>query len=351
MSRPSLKRDDYTLGWVCALFKEMAVAEEMLDISHTALPSLPGDDNNYAFGSINDINIVIACLPDGKMGTVSAAHVAKDMCRSFPSLRLGLMVGIGGGVPCPKRQNQTGGVHATPVRGSGEEIDTTEDGDKHVRLGDVVVSRPSGTSGGVVQYDFGKAKEHNLFERTGSLNRPPNALMAAVSKIRSKHERYENQIAEIVSGMVDRRPKMKAKYAFSTGRKDILFEPDSYHAKDQDTCRSCDALKIVSRPSRQHTYPVVHYGLIASGNQVMKSGIKRNIISDQAGGVLCFEMEAAGLMDTFPCLVIRGICDYCDGHKNDQWQEYAAAVAAAYAKELIGLLQASEVRSARSIQV
>jgi hypothetical protein len=42
-----------------------------------------------------------------------------------------------------------------------------------------------------------------------------------------------------------------------------------------------------------------------------------------------------GLMDSFPCLVIRGICDYADSHKNKVWQPYAAATAASYAKELL----------------
>ncbi|KAJ4248105.1 hypothetical protein NW762_012875 [Fusarium torreyae] len=51
--------------------------------------------------------------------------------------------------------------------------------------------------------------------------------------------------------------------------------------------------------------------------------------------VLCFEMEAAGLMNHFPCLVIRGICDYSDSHKDDQWQGYAAMAAAAFAKDLL----------------
>jgi hypothetical protein len=46
-------------------------------------------------------------------------------------------------------------------------------------------------------------------------------------------------------------------------------------------------------------------------------------------------MEAAGLMDGFPCLVIRGICDYADSHKSKNWQRYSAAAAAAYAKELL----------------
>jgi nucleoside phosphorylase len=71
----------------------------------------------------------------------------------------------------------------------------------------------------------------------------------------------------------------------------------------------------------------------------MRNGIERDRISRELGGVLCFEMEAAGLMNTFPCLVIRGICDYSDSHKNKDWQAYAAAVAAVYAKELLGEIE------------
>jgi nucleoside phosphorylase len=70
----------------------------------------------------------------------------------------------------------------------------------------------------------------------------------------------------------------------------------------------------------------------------MKHGATRDKLSRQ-DNILCFEMEAAGMMDHFPCLVVRGICDYCDSHKNKQWQPYAAATAAAYAKELLFLMQ------------
>ena len=84
----------------------------------------------------------------------------------------------------------------------------------------------------------------------------------------------------------------------------------------------------------------MHYGTIASGNQVMRSAAERDRVSAELGGVLCFEMEAAGLMNSFPCLVIRGICDYADSHKNKRWQPYAAATAACYAKELLGEVDA-----------
>jgi hypothetical protein len=66
----------------------------------------------------------------------------------------------------------------------------------------------------------------------------------------------------------------------------------------------------------------------------MKDALIRDKLSAQKN-VLCFEMEAAGLVNDFPCLVIRGICDYADSHKNSKWQGYAAMVAAAYAKDLL----------------
>ena len=69
----------------------------------------------------------------------------------------------------------------------------------------------------------------------------------------------------------------------------------------------------------------------------MKDGLTRDKAAAELK-VLCFEMEAAGLMNDFPCLVIRGICDYSDSHKHKNWQRRAAAVAAAYAKELLCLI-------------
>jgi hypothetical protein len=94
---------------------------------------------------------------------------------------------------------------------------------------------------------------------------------------------------------------------------------------------------------------VVHYGTIASGNQVVKSAAERENLSAKLDGVYCFEMEAAGLMNSFPCLVIRGICDYADSHKNKRWQAYAAATAAACAKEVLSVIPIIEVASSPPI--
>ena len=80
----------------------------------------------------------------------------------------------------------------------------------------------------------------------------------------------------------------------------------------------------------------------------MRDGITRDRVSSELGGVLCFEMEAAGLMNSFPCLVVRGICDYADSHKNKQWQPYAAGTAAVCAKEVLSAIPATGVTEMRT---
>lgn len=80
----------------------------------------------------------------------------------------------------------------------------------------------------------------------------------------------------------------------------------------------------------------------------MKDALLRDKFAKEKG-VLCFEMEAAGLMDHFPCLVIRGICDYSDTHKNKEWQGYAAMTAAAYAKDLLNGIAPSRIQVEKKI--
>jgi nucleoside phosphorylase len=81
----------------------------------------------------------------------------------------------------------------------------------------------------------------------------------------------------------------------------------------------------------------------------MRDAAERDRVSTELGGVLCFEMEAAGLMTNFPCLVIRGICDYADSHKNKTWQVYAAGTAAACGKEVLSVIPSIDVVKARTV--
>jgi nucleoside phosphorylase len=134
----------------------------------------------------------------------------------------------------------------------------------------------------------------------------------------------------------------KSNYAYQGVENDVLFKAEYDHVGGDRNCDQCDKSELVSRSDRDGTDPVIHYGTIASGSQVMRHGGTRERWGREAEAV-CFEMEAAGLMNTFPCLVIRGICDYADSHKNKRWQGYAAATAAAYAKELLSIIPRTQV--------
>ncbi|CAG1970863.1 unnamed protein product, partial [Fusarium graminearum] len=333
--------DEYTVGWVCALSKEQTAATAMLDQRHADLLKPPNDPNTYTLGSIGKHNVVIACLPKGEIGTNVAATIATWMISTFPLIKLGLMVGIGGGIP-PK-----------------------------VRLGDVVVSTPTDQYPGVVQWDLGTAEEGGNFKQTGSLNNPPTSLRTALAKLNTENELNGSKIPEYLDEMKKKWPRLASKYLRNESLEDVLFKADYSHVsenttncdgtptsddeeeeeeeeKEEESCKFCDRAKIVKRKNRDMR---VHYGLIASGNRIIKDATFRNRLKkDFNGDMLCVEMEAAGLMNNFPCIVIRGICDYADSHKNKNWQEHAAAVAAAFAKELLNYVQPGDISRERPVK-
>ncbi|KAF4216177.1 hypothetical protein CNMCM5878_007386 [Aspergillus fumigatiaffinis] len=300
--------NDYTVAVVCAMSFEMSAVRYMLDDEHPRLPTKQGDSNLYVLGELSGHNVVIACLP-GIQGKGAAAIVANNMQRTFPSIKWQLLVGIRGGVPSP-----------------------TYD----IRLGDIVVSMPDGLFGGVVQYDLGKDVEDG-FTLKSFLLPPPSILRSAVELMRSDHLTKSNKVNTFLAEMLQKWPSL-AVYQRPPADSDVLFQTDHPHVPDQATCRRWERTQIVDQPARGSDNPKIHYGLIASGDRVMRSARKRNMTGQDIGDILCFEMEAAGIMTEFPCIVIRGISDYADSHKNDKWQHYAAAAAAGCAKELLSYL-------------
>ncbi|PGH34629.1 hypothetical protein GX50_02519 [[Emmonsia] crescens] len=308
-----LTHDDYTVACICPMGVELAPVEAMLDDTHQSLPS-SRDHNCYTLGSIGEHNVVIAVMPE--TGNNIAATVATQLLNEFPQVRFGLLVGIGGGIP-------------------GQNND--------IRLGDVVISKPTANFGGVVQFDMGKMYPNGLFERTGALKKPPALLMASVQKLESQHIKIGTQITFYMSQMLDWYPNMaEMGYAHPGTNFDLLFEAGYNHEGSGSTCGQCDQSKTVKRELRKDMTPRIHYGTIGSSNEVIKDAMTRDKLREDLG-ILCVETEAAGLMDDFSCLVIRGICDYADSHKNKRWQPYAAATAAAYAKELLSLIPAQKL--------
>ncbi|CVL13338.1 related to nucleoside phosphorylase [Fusarium proliferatum] len=291
-------RNEYTVGILCALAVELKAVRALFDQRHQHLPSVIGDNNQYALGEMARHMVVATSLPAGEYGTNAAASAVSDMMRSFTSIQFCLLVGIAGGAP-------------------------SEDND--IRLGDVVVSLPTQTYPGVIQYDLGKENEGSEFEVTGVLQRPPRILTNAISKIRSDPDIGVDALNPHLTSIVESLPA----YGNPGQELDVL----SRAACTRRTCKP-DCTHLEQRLPRLTAEPMIHYGLVASGNRVVKDATLRDQLS-RKHGVLCFEMEAAGVMNRAGCLVIRGICDYSDAQKNKIWQNYAAAVAAAYTKLLL----------------
>lgn len=305
-SRKKLKHGDYTVGWICPLEVEQTAAWEMLDEEHEPLPQRRSDQNVYTLGSIGGHNVVIAGLP--KPGNNPAATVVAQMRATFEELRFSLLVGIGGGVPT-----------------------MTDSG--IIRLGDVVVSKPTGVHSGAVQYDHGKS-EVGEFRRTGSLAQPPTVLLNAAQKLASKRNRTRDDPISENMKRINTTVWGLRKYEHPGLVHDHLYQPDYIHLDPKVPCDrcECDPAQRVQRDTGYDddgTRVVVHRGTIASGERVIKDGVLRDQLAEQ------FD---------FPCIIVRGISDYCDSHKNNQWQGYAAAAAAAYARELFFHMPMDEVK-------
>lgn len=268
----------------------------------------PGDPNAYSTGVIGRFNVVLVYMPG--IGKLHAASVAAHCARSFPSIKLALLVGICSVVPFSPSKDE-------------------------IILGDIIIST------GIIHYDFGRQLPGRSVHRntlSGSRGNPNPEIREVLAKL--KNHRYRHQLNAKIERFLDvlrQDPELHAEYPGSA--EDKLFEATYHHTANRRSCEQvgCNG-ELVSR-SRLSTKnappkPTVHFGLVASGNAVMKSGEDRDRIA-LTDKVIGFEMEGAGVWDTFPCIIIKGGCDYADSHKSQVWQRYAAATAAACAKAFL----------------
>ena len=206
-----LSEHDYTVGWICPLEVELTAALEMLDETHPRLPQPRTDHNAYTLGSIAGHNVVLASPPS--TGNASAANVVAHMARTFQNIRYALLVGIGGGVPT-----------------------VTDNG--HIRLGHVVVSKPTGIHSGAVQYDRGKAQVGH-FERTGVIPPPPNVLLSAAHQLgaqraRSRNDPIQNNVKRIDTTIHGLRGYMRPGQ-----EQDALYVATYIHTTSTLSCDGC----------------------------------------------------------------------------------------------------------------
>jgi nucleoside phosphorylase len=346
-------RNDFEIAIICALPLEANAVEALFDKSWDgeAYGKAPGDRNTYTLGVVGSHNVVLAYMP--RMGKASAATVTTSLRSSFQQINLALAIGICGGVP------------------------NGADQEKEILLGDVII----GT--GLVQYDYGRRFDHGFIRKSApglDLSMPNDEIQGFLNKLSGQRLRLRlrEKTANYLTALYEERRLESAKH-LGAGE-DRLFEATYRHkhhnfptcylctrctTKEDQVCKEalelscadlkCDANKQVARyrlrsdieivdapgeevaavqTSMNVHEPVIHFGLIASGDTVMKSGEERDMIA-AIEKVIAFEMEGAGIWNNFPCLVIKGVCDYADAHKNKKWQGYAAATAAACARAVL----------------
>lgn len=339
LPRPE-SRDDFKVAIICALPREFDAVtllfDEFWDEDDDSYGRAPGDTNTYTTGRIGKHDVVLVVLPN--MGNNSAAAAAASFRSSYGSLKLALLVGVCGGVPIIEKDE--------------------------VLLGDVVISKT------LIQYDFGRQFLGTFVAKTtveDSLGRANRDIRGLVASLESEHgrERLQDKAARHLRSLQSAavRKRRRANYCDPGPTKDKLFASHYVHRhqKDCDLCATegtsycegaahascaelgCDESKLVSRKRLQveeamvgdgARSPQIFFGRIASGNTVMKSGKHRDQAA-AAHNVIAFEMEGAGAWDEVPCIVVKGVCDYADSHKNKDWQDFAAATAASVARAVL----------------
>lgn len=323
-SNKQLSCTDYHVAWICPVADvELLPARLMLDEEHKTPPyNTHYDENTYVCGAINGHAVVIATCPRGETGNVNAGRLTGSMFKTFPHIRMAVLVGIGGGIPRPPTSNN-------PL--------------EDLRLGDVVVGWPGDGKPACFYYDRRRSKAGGNFQVIGTLQNPDWRLTNALGILVSDHElglsKFDDQLTRL---------RGDKRFAYPGSEQDRLFDATYCHIGDHGSnCIACDPRELVQRTHRAEDVKkklVFHTGRVATGNSVIQDGKLRDQIGIRCDGAICVEMEAAGVDVNRRCLVIRGISDYADSHKNDTWKCYAAGTAAAFTRELLCKVQPDLVK-------
>ncbi|RAK85942.1 hypothetical protein BO79DRAFT_178326, partial [Aspergillus costaricaensis CBS 115574] len=250
----------YTVGWVCATKDEVTASRAFLDEEHEQPPRRQNDNNVYIVGRMGEHKVVIAFPGAGSYGADAIAHTVANMVRTFRNIRFGMMVGIGGAAPSPP-----------------DPKDPLND----IRLGDVVVTSHN-NQGGVLQYDKGRWKD-NGFEIRSHMNKPPKLLLAAMKLLQSDHDIGRGKMTAFIDDIRHKSSQLLSwGFRFPGRELDRLYKPDLPHSEETDY-RDYGLQGLEKRLDRETDEPVVHYGIIASANAMMRSVVYRNYLRDAWG--------------------------------------------------------------------
>jgi nucleoside phosphorylase len=227
-----------------------------------------------------------------EMGNTRAAVGAVEALRRYHPTYMA-MLGIAAGCPNPKKV------------------------DEHVRLGDVVISSR------IVEHDNVKKTAGQPLEYRDSPQRVGPKLMQFVKYLTKEASSFDTRwLSYLEKGLGQLGVAMPSLDA------DVLLGADGEPVQHpQDERRNCS----------RH---IVHVGGIASGDMLLKDPSHRDELRDR-WGVRAIEMEAAGVRDAAwmsqhsEFIAVRGIVDYADIAKGDQWQLPAAVAASAVLKLIV----------------
>ncbi|KAL8364889.1 hypothetical protein RB595_003936 [Gaeumannomyces hyphopodioides] len=338
---PPIDRSGFHLAIICALRIESDAVRLLFDdIYETKYGRETGDTNTYTTGRIGNHAVVLLLLPG--MGMEASAVGARSLQSSYTNIKLALIVGICGGLP--------------QIRG------------RDAFLGDVIISKS------IVNHDFGRRYPDKFVVRSTKdiLGQTNNDIRGLLELLEGKDEldrlqkKARANLVTLQAAATAADKEWGTSYSPPTDATDRMFRADYEHSHHREDCDDCDADpprfcerasklscdeagcktgRCAPRRNRQQERPVelvpqVFIGRVACGNAIMKSGKHRDAVAKEHD-VIAFEMEGAGAWKEVPCVVVKGICDYADSHKNKEWQDFAAATAASVAAAILNQYEVS----------
>ncbi|KAG8626178.1 hypothetical protein KVT40_006579 [Elsinoe batatas] len=331
MSTPSY-RSDFRVAIICALPEEkeavVAVMDRMYSEEDIYIPGHVNDTNTYTYGQLGGQPVALCTLQDA--GTRTAAQAIAKMEVSFLKLTIIFVVGIAGGAPFDREGTSTG-----------------------IRLGDVVVSNA------IYQHDLAKQNEDGVEIITDNDRQLPQLRGKAAAWIKHLSPKDIARIAKNTNiDFVLYGDLLAEKYTQPALDTDRIYDRTRRH-KHRSGCslcaqatettgtvcstvhnEACSAIncKPEPMPPRTRTGTEIFIGPYVSGSQVIKSAQHRAKLVELFGA-LALEMEGAGSCGEYPILIVKGIVDYADSHKNKRWRLYPAAMAALCTRAIIQDMQ------------
>lgn len=343
---PPSTRDEFNIAVICALPEQRDTVEALMTRDYRderrRYGKAAGDENSYTLGELGGKPVVLVAARD--VGVTNTRDLARQIRFSFPNISYALLVGICGGAPF--LHNSEGWV------------------DSDIHLGDVVVSTQ------VIPFDFGREYD-NAFVRKSEIESTLPRAPAEITNFVNRFVRGRgNAFKRLSSGTNLELSECKELetsgggfHAYPGSGTDRVYDPNLRHKHHEaGQCTKCDECtewyhevcptaiqttceQLGCQPCRVHERreTKIHFGRYASGNAAIKSAHRRDkLIKEER--VIGFEMEGAGAWEVLPTIVIKGVVNYADSHKNKRWRGYPAARAALCARAFIEEIELADPR-------